>query len=77
MYRGSAVPALAGRYLYSDNCTSFVKSFTYTAGLATQLTDYSGVVGSLSGVSSFGQDARGELYVCTLGGAVYRIVAAP
>jgi hypothetical protein len=31
----------------------------------------------LSGVSSFGQDARGELYVLTLGGAVYRIVAAP
>jgi len=69
--------ALAGRYLYSDNCTSFVKSFTYAAAFATQLTDYSGVVGALSGVSSFGQDARGELYVCTLGGAVYRIVAAP
>ncbi len=77
VYRGSAVPALAGRYLYSDNCTSFVKSFRYAVGLATQLTDYSGDVGALSGVSSFGQDARGELYVCTLGGAVYRIVAAP
>jgi len=77
VYRGSAVPALAGRYLYSDNCTSFVKSFRYTAGLATELKDYSADVGSLSGVSSFGQDARGELYVLTLGGAVYRIVAAP
>ena len=76
-YRGSAVPALAGRYLYSDNCTSFVRSFRYTAGFATDLKDYSAAVGSLSGVSSFGQDARGELYVLTLGGAVYRIVAGP
>ena len=76
-YRGSAVPALAGRYLYSDNCDGFVKSFRYAAGFATDAHDWTAQLSGLSGVSSFGQDARGELYIVTLGGAVYRIVAAP
>jgi glucose/arabinose dehydrogenase len=76
-YRGSAVRALAGRYLYSDNCAGFVKSFRYVAGFATEQYDWSAQLSGLSGVSSFGQDARGELYVVTLGGAVYRIVAGP
>ena len=35
----------------------------------------SGADGQVTQVSSFGQDARGELYVVSLAGSVYKIVA--
>jgi len=54
-----------------------VKSFRYVAGVATEQYDWSAQLIGLSGVSSFGQDARGELYILTVGGGVYRIVAGP
>jgi hypothetical protein len=34
-----------------------------------------GADGQVTQVSSFGQDARGELYIVSLGGSVYKIVA--
>jgi hypothetical protein len=61
VYRGSAIPALVGWYLYTDFCTSDVGAFRYCGGMATspQRTDLD--VGF--GTSSFGEDNQGELYV--------------
>ncbi|MGH7607711.1 MAG: PQQ-dependent sugar dehydrogenase, partial [Gemmatimonadales bacterium] len=75
VYRGSDVPALAGHYLYADLCAGFVRSFRFTGG-ATELTDWSVHLSPGRNISSFAEDARGELYVMTLGGALYRIVEA-
>ena len=77
VYRGTRVRALVGHYLYSDFCTHFVRSFRYSGGQAIDRRDWTAQLDPGGGVSSFGQDARGELYIMTLGGGLYRIVEAP
>jgi len=75
VYRGCAMPDLAGRYFYGDYCTPFVDSFVVSGGTATSFVDKTGELGAgLGNVSSFGQDARGELYIVDHGGSVWRIV---
>jgi hypothetical protein len=63
----------AGTYFYGDFCNRWVKSFRYLAGNATEQTDWPDLAGG--NITSFGEDARGELYVMTQQGAVNRIVA--
>ncbi len=77
VYRGSRVAALAGHYLYSDYCAGFVRSFRLSGGVATDLRDRTAQLDPNGSVSSFGEDARGDVYVMTLGGSLYRIVATP
>ncbi|HET8622302.1 MAG TPA: PQQ-dependent sugar dehydrogenase, partial [Gemmatimonadales bacterium] len=74
VYRGSAIPELQGAYFYSDFCGGWVRSFRFANGEATDEREWSSL--ALSSVSSFGQDAAGELYILTAGGSVYRIVEA-
>ena len=69
VYRGTKIAALVGQYLYSDYCASFVK--TYPNGQTWPTLQPTG------SVSSFGQDAKGDLYIVTLDGPVYRIVPGP
>jgi hypothetical protein len=75
VYRGSAVPALFGLYFYGDLCNGWVRSFRYSGGQATQTRDWPSL-GVGGGLTSFGQDARGELYL-TAGSSLYRIVPKP
>lgn len=70
------VAALVGQYLYSDYRASFVKSVQLSGGAATNPQVWP-TVQPTGSVSSFGQDAKGELYILTLNGAVYRIVPGP
>ncbi len=74
MYRGCALPDLAGTYFYSDFCAGFVRTFEVVAGVAINQADRSAEVGTSGSVSTFGEDARGELYIANLGGQVYRVV---
>ncbi|HEX9729711.1 MAG TPA: PQQ-dependent sugar dehydrogenase [Gemmatimonadales bacterium] len=76
VYRGSAVPILTGRYLYADYCSGWVRSFTFEAGRATNVGAWSALAPPGAFVTSFGEDARGELYVMTAAGGLYRIVEA-
>lgn len=71
VYRGKAIPGLVGRYLFTDYCTP---TFWATAREGSSFTTIE--LGELpSGVSSFGEDEAGELYITVDGeGAVYRIV---
>jgi len=71
--RDSTVPALAGRYLYGDFCNGWVRSFLYALNLATDQRDWPALAVS-GGLSSFGEDARGRVYLTTLAGRLYRIV---
>lgn len=77
VYRGVRVSALFGHYLYADFCAGFVRSFRYQGGAAIDASDWTIHLSPGSNISSFGEDARGEMYVMTLGGGLFRIVEAP
>lgn len=74
--RDSAVPDLLGLYLYGDYCGGWVRSFRYAGGQATDPHDWPALAVS-GGLSSFGEDTRGSLYITTLSGNLYRIVSQP
>lgn len=76
VYRGSRLPQLAGHYFYADFCATWVRSFRYDGGQAVDQRDWSNALMPGSGISSFGEDSEGELYIMTLGGNLYRIVPA-
>jgi glucose/arabinose dehydrogenase len=69
VYRGSAVPALNGRYVYGDFCSGTVWSFATGAGQIPAPR----VEGTIDQLSSFGEDGNGELYATSLGGTLYRL----
>ncbi len=71
VYRGSAIPALQGDYLFADLSSGRVWFMT---GPSAGKTILSGISQKLTSITSFGQDASGELYLTTLGGGVYKIV---
>ena len=66
-YRGSRRTLPAGAYVYGDFCTGEV--FMLAGGRQTLLLD------TTLGISSFGEDQAGELYVVGLGGTVHRLVS--
>lgn len=74
VYRGTAIPGLAGTYFHADFCTGQVKSFRVVDGQATGFETWSAFPGGHT-ITSFGEDGGGELYVVTGEDAVYRIVA--
>ena len=73
VYRGTALPSLRGRYFYADYCGGWIRSFRYQGGQATDPQSHAGLATGGS-VTSFGEDAAGELYVLTQGGTIFRIV---
>ena len=69
VYRGSAVPSAKGRYFFSDNCVGRIRSVPARGGSSVRDEPF-----RVDGSSSFGEDARGELYVMSVtGGNVYKI----
>jgi glucose/arabinose dehydrogenase len=73
VYRGTALPALQGKYFYSDFCRGWVRSLRMEGSVAVEETDWPALQpGGL--VTSFGEDAAGELYMLTKEGGVYKIV---
>jgi glucose/arabinose dehydrogenase len=72
VYRGSAVPAARGRYFYGDNCSGAVWSLRVVGGRARSVRREPF---TLEGLSSFGEDNRGELFAVTLGGRLYQLRA--
>lgn len=78
VYRGSAIPALQGVYLYADAYGGWVRGLRMCGGLITAgPTEIMGIgidVGG-AGLVSFGEDNAGELYAVFLTGQVARITA--
>ena len=71
VYRGSSVPAARGRYFYGDYCSGTVWSLRVVGGRARGVRRERFRVNWLS---SFGEDARGELYLASMQtGRVYRL----
>lgn len=72
VYRGEAIPELSGAYLFGDLCIGEIEAFLVENGRVTEHAVLGPVVENLS---SFGEDADGELYAMSLSGGVYRIAA--
>jgi glucose/arabinose dehydrogenase len=73
VYRGQDIPALRGHYFYADYCQGWIRSFRYAGGQAADARSWN--VQNVGSITSFGEDTRGELYVLSSSGGVYRIVA--
>lgn len=76
VYRGQDMPSLRGTYFYSDFCRGWIRSFRYVDGQVTEAREWTDLP-NVGQITSFGEDARGELYVTTHGGAVHKLVRAP
>ena len=80
VYRGSRMPDLRGTYFYGDFCSGFVRSFRLDASGTgtTEDVDHSQALDTLGSraISSFGEDACGEILVVDYNGEVLRIVPA-
>ena len=74
VYRGLAVPALRGLYVFGDFGSGRVWVMRGPAGTPVALPGADRAVGR---ISSFVEDAAGELYVVDIAGSVYRIAPAP
>jgi glucose/arabinose dehydrogenase len=70
VYRGKARPADRGRYVFGDYCSGTVWSLRVSSGEARDVRTESFSVESLT---SFGEDAAGELYALSAEGTIYRI----
>jgi glucose/arabinose dehydrogenase len=74
VYRGGAIPGLQGTYFYADFISGFVRTFRFANGAATEQVDLAALRPPGGGITSFGEDAAGELYIVTAAGGVFRIV---
>ena len=72
VYRGGEVPALQGRYVYGDYCSGTIWSIA-ADGTRESVRKESIHV---DGLTSFGEDGRGELYAASSKGTIFRIAAA-
>jgi glucose/arabinose dehydrogenase len=72
VYRGPAIQALHGVYLFSDYCSGILRELRLQADGSYAMAT---VMETGLHVSSFGQDSAGELYVVDHGGEIDKIVA--
>jgi glucose/arabinose dehydrogenase len=70
VYRGKKLPASSGHYVFGDYCSGQIWSLRVSGGKATDVHQEGQ---RLPQLSSFGEDARGELYAVTLDGRLYRL----
>jgi glucose/arabinose dehydrogenase len=73
VYRGAAIPALQGHYFYADYCQGWVRSFRLAGAAVVDEAEWP-TLRPGGTVTSFGEDAAGELYVIAGGGDVFRVV---
>jgi glucose/arabinose dehydrogenase len=79
VYRGSAIPGMQGRFFYGDFNRNWIRTLVMQNGTATNIRDVSvelgfGTANGPNLVTSFGEDANGEIYfTTTVPAAVYRI----
>lgn len=72
VYRGEAFPFLEGAYLFADYGSGLIFAID---SMTSSLTAPAEVGRSDGNVSAFGEDANGALYVTTLEGTIYRVMA--
>ena len=83
VYRGCAIPSLLGTYFFGDFGSARIWTFKVVGGSVTQFTDRTAELDppgamSICCISSFGEDAAGEIYIVERTGTttseIYKIV---
>ena len=77
VYRGSAIPDLAGAYLFSDYCKPGIRALRaddLSGPAAPHVSEERDLGGDLGSVVSFFEDHDKELYVISLDGSIDKIV---
>jgi hypothetical protein len=79
VYRGKVFPQLDGHYFFADYCGNAIWSLRVVNGAEADYTDRTSLLNPsldghpLTSITSFGEDAKGELYIVASGG-VFAIV---
>jgi glucose/arabinose dehydrogenase len=82
VYRGCRIPDLRGTYFYADYCNGRIWSFRYDGMSLTDSTERTAELDpggglSIGSISSFGEDAAGEIYILDYSdGEIYKIIPA-
>jgi hypothetical protein len=81
VYRGCAMPWLRGQYFFGDFCSGHIYSMTRSVGGQVIVADRTAQLRVPGGpdpilLTSFGEDAAGELYYMSALGDLFKIVPA-
>lgn len=79
VYRGKQIKGLQGTYLFGDYCSGNIWSFKVKNGKAVEFQNRTEEINLAGGeftnyISSFGEDADGELYIVDYNGGVYKLI---
>lgn len=72
VYHGSRLKRLKGAYIYAD----FFSGFIWAVSRHGEDVRDRWICNSTQQISGFGEDADGELYLCSLDGSIYRLTAS-
>jgi glucose/arabinose dehydrogenase len=79
VYRGCAIPDLQGTYFFADYCGNQIYTGRFVNNMLTGVVnravelDPPGTL-AIGTITSFGEDSRGELYICDQGGEVFKVI---
>lgn len=75
VYRGQAIPALRGTYVYGDYCSGRIGGFRVVGDQLVDARELTAELNpdTLAPITSFALDAAGELHVLTQTGGLYRL----
>jgi glucose/arabinose dehydrogenase len=78
VYRGTVIPDLQGTYFFADFCSDQIWSFRYDGVILSEFFDRTDELApgeglSIGRISSFGEDAMGELYIVDLDGEIFKL----
>ena len=79
VYRGCAIPDLRGQYFFGDYCGRQIYTGRFQGGAFVDFRDRTSQLApggglTIGNITSFGEDARGEIYICDQGGQIFKIV---
>ena len=77
VYRGKAIPSFVGTYVFGDFATKELDALRLDAATGTPVMSVINPNGPAGSWVSFAEDLDGEVYAIDLGGAVYKMTAAP
>ena len=77
VYRGTCIPDIQGRYFFGDFAGEQMYTFEYDSGAISNLQEITNSIdpnSDIAGLTSFGEDGYGELFVISRDGKIFKIV---